>query len=265
MCWRKEISWLFKLKRGNSLSNFLCNCASLTMSLLIPTPKTVQQSKARCWLLLPVIPFNHPSKSKLKKDDFLTFKLWMNPNQDNSPTYDLAVPFFSQGSVEELLLFNKNIQWVCQGQINTDGLGWYALVHHLLQGDVLTAFNQAAMACGNRTLPNFCLTMQDLTSHVLPRHALQLQCRFMWHTICKTHYTSMCDSMMQLVEINQYLNEFLLFTANRAFPEEEIMNIAEFAIQTHGRRPWFYRVLTLWYIPLTNLLVLWKTWICWGI
>jgi len=66
----------------------------------------------------------------------------------------------------------------------------------------------------------------------------------------------MCDFMMQLVEINQYLNEFLLFTANRAFPEEEILNIAEFAIQTHGRRPWFYRVLTLWYIPLTNLLVL---------
>ncbi len=169
------------------------------MPLLIPTPKTVQQSKDSQHLLPPIIPFSHPTKLELKKDDFLTFKLCMNPNQDNSPTYDLVVQFFSQGSMEELLLFNKNIQWICQGQKITVGPGQYALVCCLLQGNVLTAFNQAAMACGNKTLQKFYLTMQDLTMHMLPRCALQMQCQFMCCMLCKTHNVSTCDFLVWLL------------------------------------------------------------------
>jgi len=41
------------------------------------------------------------------------------------------------------------------------------------QGDVLAAFNLAAMTRGNdETPPNFYLAMQDLAKHMLPRCAL---------------------------------------------------------------------------------------------
>jgi len=137
------------------------------MLLSIPTPKTHQPRKdGRCLLPL-VIPLNLPTKIDLKKDKFLTFKLHTNPNQDNASTYDLAVPFFSQGSVEELFICNKNVLHVCQGQNITDGSGQYTLVHCLLQGDVLMAFNCMALACGNKTLPSYHATMQDLVMHVL--------------------------------------------------------------------------------------------------
>jgi len=49
------------------------------------------------------------------------FKLRTNSNQDHSTTYNLAKPFFSWGSAEELFLFNKNGLCMCQGQNNTDG------------------------------------------------------------------------------------------------------------------------------------------------
>jgi len=141
----------------------------------------------------------------------------MNPNQDTLPTYDLAVLFFGCGTAEELFIFIKNMQWVCQGQNIMDGPGCYAIMHWLLQGDALTAFNWAAMACGNMTLQNYHLVIQDLIMHVLPRCALQIQHRFMHHTLCNTHNVSICDFMTRLVEINQYLNKFLPFCSWPSF------------------------------------------------
>jgi len=89
----------------------------------------------------PIIPFICQTKQDLKKDEVLTFKLHTNPNQDASPTYDLAVPFFGQGTAKELFVFIKNVQQVCQGQNITDGPGHYTIVCWLLQGDALAAFN----------------------------------------------------------------------------------------------------------------------------
>jgi len=158
------------------------------------------------------------------------FKLRTNSNQDHSTTYNLAKPFFSWGSAEELFLFNKNGLCMCQGQNNTDGPGQHTLVHHLLQGNALAASNHAALACGNETLPNYHAAMQDLIMHMLPQCTLQMQCWLMRHKLCKTPDMSIQDFMTQLIKMNQYLNEFPLFMADQALPKDEILDIAKFGV-----------------------------------
>jgi len=73
-----------------------------------------------------------------KKNSWLSFSI-----QIQTKTYDFTVPFFSWGSAEELLLFNKKGQLVCQGQ---------NIINGLIQGDAFTAFNQVATVCGNKPL-----------------------------------------------------------------------------------------------------------------
>jgi len=200
------------------------------MSLSIPTPKTTHQSTDGKRILPSVIPFQRPVKQDLKKDDFLTFKLRTNPTQDTSPTYDLSVPFFGHGTAEELFDLIKNIQRVIQGQNLTDGPSRYALARRLLQGDALAAFNRAASARGNETIPNFKIVLQDLITHMLPRRALQTQKRFMRRELRKPYKVSVRDFITRLVEINQLLNDFLPFATDQALPKDEILDIAKFTI-----------------------------------
>jgi len=77
--------------------------------------------------------------------------------------------------VEELFKLVQNLQQVCQGQNVTDGPNNYAVMHCVLQGDVLAASNCAAAQHGNETMANFKLAVQDLVSHMFPRHALAIQ------------------------------------------------------------------------------------------
>jgi len=84
------------------------------------------------------------------------------------PTYDLSIPFFSCGTSKELFDLIKNIHCICQGQKLMYGSGCYVLTRVLLQGDAPAAFNWGAMTCRNKT---FKLVLQDLITHVLPRHA----------------------------------------------------------------------------------------------
>eukprot|EP00957_Ditylum_brightwellii_P030128 2280538-Ditylum_brightwellii.AAC.1 len=60
--------------------------------------------------LKPITLIELPKISKLTKGNYHTYKLSMVPYNANSPTYDLAIPFFSTGSVEEWLKFWQNLQ-----------------------------------------------------------------------------------------------------------------------------------------------------------
>jgi len=203
----------------------------------IPTPKTQQQNNNNVKrMITPVIPFDCLPKQELKKDDFLTFKLHTNPAQDTSPTYDLTVPFFNCGTAEELFDLVKNINRGCQGQNVTDGPNKYAVMRCVLQGDALTAFNRGAVQRGNEMVANFKLAVQDLVSHVLPRRALAIQRRYMRWFLQKAPGITICNFMTHLVEINQLLNEFPPFGKNQALPEDELLDIAEFAIPAEWQR-----------------------------
>ena len=73
------------------------------------------------YVALP-IPFEHLAVKELLKSQYQTYKLRNVPKDDNSPTYELAVPYFSTGTPEEFLIFCENVKRVCHGQNVSDGV-----------------------------------------------------------------------------------------------------------------------------------------------
>ena len=118
-------------------------------------------------------------ESKKTKDKYLTFKLRSVPTEEASTTYNLSIPFFGDGSPEELLIFLNLLNKVYVGQNVTDGPGKYALIRRLLVGDALSAFNSAAAVAGTETIPHFKTAVRGLVSHVFPARALVLQKQYM--------------------------------------------------------------------------------------
>jgi len=125
----------------------------------MPTTKSVLQQ--------PVIPFDRPKSPNYKKDEVLTFKLQMDPDNDTSPTYEISIPYFREGTAECLFTFLHYLEEVIAGQNVNNPASKYALMHHLLQGDALACFNQSALKCVEESNENFYLCGNDLIMHVL--------------------------------------------------------------------------------------------------
>lgn len=194
----------------------------------IPTPKTVKDHGGKRFVP-PIIPLERPEEKQLRKDQYLTFKLRSVPTDEASTTYDLSVPFFSNGSPEELLIFLNLLNRVFVGQNVTTGPQKYALIRRLLIGDALTAFNSKAMAAGTETIDHFKIAIQGLISHVFPNRALLLQKQYMRRYLRKPLGMKIRNFMSRLVEINEYLTLFPPFGDNQKLPMDEVLEIAEFA------------------------------------
>eukprot|EP00957_Ditylum_brightwellii_P052208 3958870-Ditylum_brightwellii.AAC.1 len=93
--------------------------------------------------LKPIILIEHPKVHKFKKGNYHKYKLRTVPYNANSPTYDLAIPFFNMGSVEEWLKFWQNLQAIITRYNITDPQGVYVITQSMLCGDALTAFKNA--------------------------------------------------------------------------------------------------------------------------
>ena len=128
----------------------------------------------------PPIGLARPEVKTLEKGAYQTYKLRNVPTEANSPTYELTVPYFSTGSCEEWLKFRKNFSKVCKGQNVTTGPGKFAVARRLLEGDALTAFENAATAEGvTETLDNCRRCLNEVASHVFPPTAAQMQKHFL--------------------------------------------------------------------------------------
>lgn len=101
-----------------------------------------KSSKKR--VVVPVIPFERPQQRELQRHEVLTFRLRSVPQDHDSTTYELTLPFFKQGAPETLLLLLNGIRQVVRGQNLTTGPQKYQLMRRMLEGDALAAFNRAA-------------------------------------------------------------------------------------------------------------------------
>jgi hypothetical protein len=122
------------------------------------------------------VPYERCERSKDKdNEDVTVFKLRTNPANDDSPTYDLRALTFKSGTVEEYIMWKRDLTKIMVGQRVTDPAGKYAMTRRLLDGDALAAFDRAAERMGNETNAHYTSTMQELAKHVFPAHALVLQ------------------------------------------------------------------------------------------
>ena len=135
-------------------------------------------------------------------------KLRSNPAEENSPIYEIHVPYFKSGTCEQFLEFMDKVQAIIIGQNLTTGPQRGAFMRTVLKGDAYTYFNQYFTTVGNEDDVTFILGIQALTSHIFPQRALRMQKRYMRHYMRKPRDMKMRVYRIQVVELNNYLERF---------------------------------------------------------
>jgi hypothetical protein len=182
------------------------------------------------------IPFDRAERLKDKdNEDVSVFKLRTNPHDKDSQTYDMKVLTFHSGSVEEFLLWKKDLNKVLVGQHVQSAPDKYAMTRRLLDGDALAAFNtKAAMA--QETDANYILCMHKLAIHVFPKNALTIQCQWFHRYLHKRVDNSMREFVARINEINSMMQEFPPgFTDKQKISDSEMKDLLEFAIPISWR------------------------------
>jgi hypothetical protein len=97
-------------------------------------------------MIKPPIPLNHPEEDKKSPEGTLKFRLLSTPSKlKDSPTYEVVVNVFRNGTPEEYIKAIIAIYKVCKGQgIDKKAKQKYVMARHILQGEALTSFNNAA-------------------------------------------------------------------------------------------------------------------------
>ena len=182
--------------------------------------------------VVPPIPYERPPKKDYAKGTYITLKLRSVPADENSATHDLIVPYFIVGTPEEWLRWKRDLGRVLQGQNVTTGPGRYNMTRRLLEGDALAAFNVAAATHGNETNDNFMRCIRDVTTHIFPARALQMQKRYMRRFLRKPAGVKTREFVARVSELNEYLREFPTANGEAAQPldEDEILDLLEFGV-----------------------------------
>ena len=138
------------------------------------------------WNVVHVIPLVCLKKTVLVKVEYIVIKCCSNPSINDSPTFDLPLPYFKTGTAEEYLRWKINLEKACVGQGCTNGTEKYAIARCLLQGDALAFFDQLEMFMTSQTSDYFNEVLRGVTNNVFPKQAAQTQKLFMWRFFKKT-------------------------------------------------------------------------------
>jgi hypothetical protein len=164
------------------------------------------------------------------------FKLRTNPNDNHSQTYDMKVLTYHTGTVEEFLLWKKDLNKVLVGQNVLSATDMFAMTRRLLDGDALAAFNTKAVTLSQETEANYTLCMQALSIHVFPKNALTIQRQWFHRYLHKRMENSMREFVARINEINAMMEEFPpSFTKDQMISDSEMKDLLEFAIPISWR------------------------------
>ena len=91
-------------------------------------------------LVVPPIPLEREETKKVSKAKVQTFKCRTDPSNKDSPAYEVCVPYFSDGTPEEWIVFLRTLTAAMKGQGDTTGPAQYVKARQLLQGSALATF-----------------------------------------------------------------------------------------------------------------------------
>eukprot|EP00957_Ditylum_brightwellii_P162392 12366054-Ditylum_brightwellii.AAC.1 len=199
-------------------------------------PTSKQQSNPN--VKQAVIAFTRPTPRQLRSGQFHTYKLHTTPADATSPTYELFIPFFDEGTPKERIKFQCRLQAVLKGQNVTQGPPSYAVAKTLLKGDALTVFEQAEITHRNQTVPHFKLCLDDVAKHVFPEKSGQIQKRYMRRNICYSRGTTVKEWAGRVLELNGYLKDFPTHNGNPTQPldADELLDILEYGVPASWHR-----------------------------
>lgn len=190
--------------------------------------------------IAPPVPLERPEHKDLERGEYQTYKLRNTPEDADSPTYELSIPYFTTGTCEEWLRFRKNLSKVLTGQNVTTGPPSYAVARRLLDGDALTVFNNEATSQGNESIPHFTACLDAVARTVFPQRAVQLQKRFMRRFLRKPSTLKTREYTARLMEMNLFIPQFPPATVGgatpTALPDDEIIDLLEFGVPNSWQR-----------------------------
>ena len=88
------------------------------------------------------------------------------PGDKDSETHALNIHFFDSGAPHEWIDWHKNLKKVTVGHSLAAGQNKHNMLHALLHGDMLHAFNQAVLDDGMRTNEHLQAVSEVVTKHI---------------------------------------------------------------------------------------------------
>ena len=177
------------------------------------------------------IPLERPVKKEKNSSELFKIKLRTSPTDADSSTYEFTMPYYENGTPEEWLEFLRGIKRIIAGLNITSGPSSYAMARQVLQGDALAAFDKAATNYATETVANFKEVLKQVTLHVFPQRALQLQKRYMRRNMRKPKSMTVRAYGNRVVQMRNQLD--LYPGGNESgdtLPEDELLDILEHGI-----------------------------------
>eukprot|EP00957_Ditylum_brightwellii_P150667 11471848-Ditylum_brightwellii.AAC.1 len=169
-----------------------------------------------------------------KLGESMTYKLCMQPEENNFPVYLLTFEVFELGSPKEWLIFKKQLKQVLKVQNMGNMVAAYTFVQDLLRGNALTVFNNKHATFKEQTLEIFDHCLNFMTVQMFPNKAYKLQKQYIWHMMHKPRHISVCKWIARVIKLNIYLMEFPTPTEieARKLETEGILEVLENGIPT---------------------------------
>ena len=183
--------------------------------------------------IVPIIGLERPEKTTLTKGEYVVLKCRTNPTEESSSTYDLPIPYYSTGTPEEWLRFERNLEKAFTGQNLTTGPQQYACLRRLLEGNALTVFDLKAAELGAQTVSHLQDILRALRREVFPEDALQQQKRYMRRSLHKPRNMTIRVYVNRVLELNDQLENFPGLNSNdngTKLPEDEVLDLLEFGL-----------------------------------
>ena len=115
-------------------------------------------------------------------------------------------------------------------QDHSTGPQKYGIYCNILFVEYLQLSKQKFWEHGTETDKNYGLAIQDLIYNLLPPKVPQQQKRYLLHGLYNYQKTKTCDFICRVNEIVKYIDHFPPFGDYQGLPEDEILNLMEFAL-----------------------------------
>jgi len=201
----------------------------------------------------PPILFKRSVWSKDAEDgEITTFKLRCNPTDKDSQHYELKARSFSTGTVEQFILWKRDLDKVIKGQNVQRPTDKYEMARRVLDADALAIFNKEALTLVQEDEVNFKKCLQALADHVFPKNALSSQKAWLRRSddVKKKADMSTRTWTARLQEINQMLMEFPPFSKTQKLSDADFVEVIEYGIP----HSWRTKMVEQGFVPVDHTL-----------
>ena len=147
----------------------------------------ISKKKIRMQTLLvnPIIDLERPLEMILKKGKYIVIKCHNIPGDNDSGSYEINLPYYGWGPLEEWLVWKDKFLKALDGQSISMGPLWYMFTKKLLIGEAKAIFNQATLDIGIHYVNNFNKVLLEMTKHAFQAYAFCEQKRHLCRHLAK--------------------------------------------------------------------------------